>query len=164
MLFEPSVSRMTTRDFAFEFFSRETALAKPMPTAVPSLIRPVAVMSVRTPCNRLRRDVWSVVIGHCVNASPAKMVRPILSFGRPEMNSAATLLAASMRLGFRSSASIDVETSIANMMSIPSVVRWSQELRVWGRANTTTSRTKVSSRNSMGRCIMRMRQLFGAFR
>ena len=123
ILFEPSVSRITTFDFAFEFFSRDTAFANPMPTAVPSLIRPVAVMSVRTPCSRLSSDAWSVVIGHWVNASPAKMVRPMLSFGRPEMNSAATLFAASMRLGFRSSASIEVETSIAIMISMPSVVR-----------------------------------------
>ena len=39
MLFEPSVSRITTLLLAFESFSRATALAKPIPTAVPSCIK-----------------------------------------------------------------------------------------------------------------------------
>ena len=85
-------------------------------------------MSVRTLCNMLSNDVWSVVIGHCVNASPAKIVRPILSLGLPEMNSAATSLAASMRLGFKSSASMEVDTSMASMMSMPSTCLCPQEL------------------------------------
>ncbi len=164
MLFEPSVSRITTFDFAFEFFSRETALARPIPTAVPSLIRPRVMMSVRTPCSRFSSEVWSVVIGHCVKASPAKMVRPMLSFGRPEMNSAATFLAASMRFGFRSSASIEVETSIASIMSMPSVVRSLHELRVCGLASTMTSSTKASTRSSVGKWSIRIRRLLGAVR
>ena len=45
-----------------------------------------------------------MVMGHWVKDSPEKMVRPMLSFGRPAINSAATFLAASMRLGRKSSA------------------------------------------------------------
>ena len=129
-LFEPSVSSMTTLLLVFDSFNLLTALASPMPIAVPSSISPVAAMSVRTFCRRLSRLAWSVVIGHCVNDSPAKMVSPILSSGRPEINSAATSFAASIRLGLRSSASIDVDTSIASMMSMPSVVRLPHELCV----------------------------------
>ena len=147
-LLEPSVNRMTTRLLAFESFRRLTALASPIPMAVPSSISPRAAISVRTPCKRLSNDAWSVVMGHCVKASPAKMVRPILSLGRPMMNSAATCLAASMRLGRRSSASIDVDTSIANMISMPSTDWFFQEFCVCGRARISTTSTKTAIRSS----------------
>ena len=120
ILLLPSVSKITTLLFALELFRRDTEFANPIPMAVPSEMMPLAAMSVRTDCNMYNRDVWSVVIGHCVKDSPANMVRPILSLGRPAMNSAATFFAASIRLGLRSSASIEVETSIASMMSMPS--------------------------------------------
>jgi len=164
MLLLPSVRRITTLLFALESFSLDTALASPMPKAVPSWISPRAAMSVRTLCSRLSSDVWSVVIGHWVKASPAKMVRPILSLGRPEMNSAATSLAASMRLGFKSSANIEVETSIANMMSMPSTCLCPQELWVWGRARMKTMSVNTTQRSSIGALTSRTRQLFGAFR
>ena len=163
-MFEPSVSRITTFDFAFEFFRRETALAKPIPTAVPSDINPLAVMSVLTPCKRFSSEAWSVVIGHCVKASPAKIVSPMLSFGRSAMNSEATLFAASIRFGLRSSASIEVETSIASIMSMPSVVRSFHEFRVCGRAKAKTISVKAASRSSIGRLSSLIRQLFGANR
>ena len=161
-LLEPSVSRMTTRLLAFESFRRLTLLASPMPMAVPSSISPRCAMSVRTFCSRLSNEAWSVVMGHCVKASPAKMLRPMLSLGRPEINSAATCLAASRRLGFRSSANIDVLTSIASMMSIPSTVLFFHELRVCGRASTTTIMVKASIRSSICNGIRRTFQLFGA--
>ena len=87
VLLLPSVRRMTTLLLDLESFSRLTALARPIPTAVPSSMSPRAVMSVRVSCNRRNRLAWSVVIGHWVKASPAKMVRPMLSLGRPEINS-----------------------------------------------------------------------------
>ncbi len=130
ILLLPSVSKITTLLLALESFSRDTALASPMPSAVPSWMSPRAAMSVRTLCNRLSSDAWSVVIGHCVNASPAKIVRPILSLGLPEMNSAATSLAASIRFGFKSSASMEVDTSMASMMSMPSTCLCPHELWV----------------------------------
>ena len=164
MLLEPSVSRMTTLLFAFDVFSREIALASPMPMAVPSCISPRAAISVLTFCKRFSSEAWSVVIGHCVKASPAKIVRPMLSSGRPEMNSAATSLAASIRLGFRSSASMDVDTSMASMMSMPSTVLLPHELCVCGRAKMMTMSAKVTQRNSIGISRMRSRQLFGALR
>ena len=52
-----------------------------------------------------------------------------------------------MRLGFRSSASIDVDTSIASMMSIPSTVLFFHEFCVCGRASANTSSTKTATRN-----------------
>ena len=103
-----------------------------------------------------------MVMGHWVKASPAKMVSPILSSGLPLMNSVATLLAASMRLGFRSCASILVETSMASMMSIPSVVRSPQLLCVCGRARASTTSTKVSMRRKSGSQTSCWRRLFGA--
>ena len=81
-----------------------------------------------------------MVIGHCVNASPAKIVSPILSFGRELMNSLATAFAASMRLGSTSSDSILADTSRANIMLIPSTCSLSMGLLVCGRAKTTTIR------------------------
>ena len=163
MLLEPSVNKMTTLLLAFDAFSRDTALAKPIPTAVPSWISPLAAMSVRTFCNRLSSEVWSLVIGHCVKASPANIVRPILSSGLPDINSAATSLAASILLGRKSSASIEVETSIASMISIPSTDFLSHALCVCGRAKIMTIKTKVAQRNTIGRLTMRMRQLLGAY-
>ena len=120
-------------------------------------------MSVRTFCSRLMSEAWSVVMGHWVKASPAKMVNPILSSGRSAMNSAATLLAASMRLGFRSSASILVETSMASMMSMPSTVWVPHRLWVCGLAKTITTMTKVKMRNKKGSSLSLTRQLLGAY-
>ena len=119
-------------------------------------------MSVRTFCNRLSSEVWSVVMGHCVKASPAKMLRPMLSSGRPEMNSAATCLAASRRLGFRSSASILVETSMASMMSMPSIDLFFHEFWVCGRAMARTSIVKASMRSIICSGTNLCFQLFGA--
>ena len=102
-----------------------------------------------------------MVIGHWVKASPAKMARPMLSFGRPMMNSAATCLAASIRLGFRSSASIEVETSIASMMSMPSTVLLFHEFCVCGRASTSTIIVKASTLRSIESGINFTFQLLG---
>ena len=162
MLFEPSVSNITTLLLALLSLSRDTALASPMPIAVPSWMSPLAAMSVLTVCSMLSREVWSVVIGHCVNASPAKMVSPMLSFGLSAINSAATSLAASMRLGVRSSASIDVETSIASMMSIPSTCLLPHDVCVCGLAKMITASANVAHLSSTGRFISRIRQLLGA--
>ena len=133
-----------------------------MPMAVPSSINPFLAMSVLTLWSRLSSVWWSTVIGHCVNASPAKMVSPILSSGRPEINSAATSLAASslLGLGLMSMASILVDTSMASMMSMPSTERSPHELWVLGRASTTTTIVKARSLRSMGRWMSRCRQLF----
>ena len=103
-------------------------------------------------------------MGHCVNASPANIVNPMLSLGLPDMKSAATSFAASMRLGFKSSASIDVDTSMASMMSMPSTVLLPHELCVWGRARTMTISVNVMQRSSIGRFMICSRQLFGALR
>ena len=163
VLLLPSVNNITTLLLALLSLRRPTALANPIPIAVPSSINPLAAMSVLTFCKRFINDAWSVVIGHCVKASPAKIVRPILSSGRPEMNSEATLLAASIRLGLRSSANILVETSIANMMSMPSTVRCPQLLWVCGLANATTIKTNAMRRNNIGIPIRRTRRLLGAY-
>ena len=164
MLLLPSVNKMTTLLLAFESFKRLTAFANPMPTAVPSEINPRAAISVLTLCNRFISDAWSVVIGHWVKASPAKMVNPILSLGRSAMNSEATFLAASNLLGFKSSANIEVETSIASMISMPSTCLLSQELWVCGRAITMTISTNAMQRNPIGKSINLIFQLFGAWR
>ena len=160
MLLEPSVNKIITLLLAFESFNLETALANPMPTAVPSAISPLEAISVRTPCNRFNKEAWSVVIGHWVNASPANIVNPILSFALSEMNSAATFFAASILLGLRSSASIDVETSIASIISIPSTDLFPHELWVCGRTRIITIQMKVTILKKTGRCKMRILQLF----
>src|SRR5690606_41490849 len=67
------------------------------------------------------RSALSLVTGVSVKLSPAYTTRPILSDGRPLINSEATSRKASRRLGFRSLASILAETSIDNTISIPSV-------------------------------------------
>ena len=119
-------------------------------------------MSVLTFWRRLSSDVWSVVIGHCVNASPAKIVSPMLSFGLSAMNEPATAFAASRRLGFRSSASIDVDTSIESMMSMPSTVRSSHALRVCGRHRASTMSVNVAQRRAVGSHASLWRSVFGA--
>ena len=151
-LFTPSVSRITTFDLALLSFRRLTALASPIPSAVPSSIIPRCTMSQLTLWNKFNSTPWSTVSGHCVNASPAKIVRPILSFGRPLINSAATCLAASIRFGFKSSASILVDTSTASMMSIPSISVFCQLSVVCGRASTSTIITNVRIRSTNGAC------------
>ena len=93
-----------------------------------------------------------MVNGHCVKLSAAKTTRPILSFWRPLMNDAATSLAASRRFGFKSSANILVEISIAITISIPSVEEFCQLLVDCGRANTTISKAMANIRKTNGRC------------
>ena len=117
ILLLPSVRSITTLLFALPSFSLPTALANPIPMAVPSSIMPYSTL-----LKRFIRAVWSLVSGHCVKLSPANTTRPTLSFGRPEINSIATSFAASRRLGRKSSASIVPDMSSATIMSIPSVV------------------------------------------
>ena len=154
---------MTTLLFDFEFFRRDTAFASPIPIAVPSEISPWAAISVLVPFRRFCNEAWSTVIGHWVNASPAKIVRPILSFGRSAINSPATALAASIRLGFKSSASILVDTSIASMISMPSTVFSFHALRVCGRARAITMRMNAIHLSAIGTPISLTLQLTGAF-
>ena len=159
-LLAPSVSRMMTLLLALLSLRREMALASPIPMAVPSSIMPVAGSWHETLRNMLSSTAWSMVRGHCVNASPAKMVRPMLSFGRLAMNSCATALAASMRSGLRSCAHILVEMSSTIMMSIPSVWALRQEWLVCGRARTTMTSASVSIRRQNGNWTRAMRGVF----
>ena len=138
---------MITLDLALLSFSRVTALAIPIPTAVPSSIRPHFTSFIK-----FSRTAWSTVSGHCVKLSPANSVIPTLSFGRPLMNSAATSLAASKRLGFKSSANILVETSIASIISIPSISLFCQLSVVCGRDKTIIISAKAIIRNANGAC------------
>ena len=78
------------------------------------------------------------------------------------INSEATALAASMRLGLRSSASILVDTSMASIMSMPSTDLFFHELLVCGRASTITIRVNVTMRNSSWSGMSFTRQLLGA--
>lgn len=133
-LLMPSVSRMMTFDLASLSRRRLIAVASPLPMAVPSSIRPL-----RMRASSVCRVLWSVVSGLCVKASPAKTTSPSRSPTRSLMNDAATSLAAVMRSGLKSRASIEPETSIESMMSMPSV-----EVRTFcsmpcGRASATTS-------------------------
>ena len=130
--------------------------------AVPSAMIPLVWRSQVTLLNIDSKAVWSVVMGHCVKASPPKSVNPMLSFSRPAMNSKATCLAASMRLGFKSGVSILCEMSIAIMISMPSTSRSLYAVLVCGRAKMTMARTKTSIRNTKGRCTAAARKLKGA--
>ena len=162
ILFVPSVSSITTRLFALLSCSFVKDVANPIPMAVPSSISPLAAISVRTLCRSVSKVLCSTVIGHCVNASPAKIVSPILSFSRFDTNSAAVFLAASRRFGLRSCRSILVDTSMDIMISIPSTVFVSNELCICGLAMAVTIRANVSMRNTMGTCSSHILQLLGA--
>ena len=94
-------------------------------------------------------------MGHCVYASAAKTVSPILSLGRAEINSVATLLAACIRFGCKSSASILVLASIASIMSMPSTCEFFQEFLPCGRAIIIIIKAIVMSRSTNGVCIRR---------
>ena len=76
---------------------------------------------------------------------------PIRSEGRWEMNSIAMSLAALMRSGVKSRASILVETSIAKTMSMPSESIFSISLEERGRARATMIRLSAASRSTKGR-------------
>ena len=152
-LFVPSVSSIITLLLAFDSFSRDTALAIPIPIAVPSSSIPRMAMLQSIPFSRFSRAVWSMVMGHCVYASPANTVSPMLSFSLPFMNSIATLRAACTRLGLRSSASILVETSMQSIMSIPSTLVLLHELAVCGRARAHTMAVYPAMVRTKGRCV-----------
>ena len=147
LLLVPSVNKMITFDFALLSFRRVTAFATPIPTAVPSSIRPHLILWIIS-----SNTAWSTVSGHWVNVSPANRVIPILSFGRPLINSAATSLAASSLFGFKSSASILVDTSIASIISIPSISLFCHLLVLCGRANTTIIKANAMTRSINGAC------------
>ena len=152
----PSVSRITTLDFVSESFMRFTAFARPKPMAVPSSIMPNF-----TDWKRLTNTAWSVVRGHCVKLSPANTTKPIWSLGRESTNSVATALAASRRLGLRSSPSMVPEISNAIMMSIPSVDSDCQRLLNCGRAKAKDNNITNSTRNTKGTWINHTRKLLG---
>jgi hypothetical protein len=91
--------------------------AMPSPMAVPSLRAPVLV-----PAMALTSAALSVVSGISERLSPENTTRPMLSLVRWATNLEATSLAASIRLGSRSVASILLEMSSASTMSVPSMV------------------------------------------
>ena len=124
---------------------RLTAVPRPMPMAVPS-----SSMPMRMSRKRLTSTAWSVVSGHWVKLSPEKMTRPMLSLGRPAMNCVATSLAASRRLGLKSSASILPEMSMAITMSMPSVVSLWMRFDDCGRASTHITAANASIRKIIG--------------
>ena len=77
---------------------------------------------------------------------------PIRSVGRWAMNSMAISLAALIRSGLKSLASILVETSIARTMSIPSVSIFSICEEERGRAMATMISDRAAIRSAKGRC------------
>ncbi len=94
LLFVPSVKRITTLESDSLSFNLLTEVANPNPIAVPSSIIPYSISF-----SKFNSTLWSVVSGHCVKLSPAKITRPILSFFLSIINSDATLLAACSRSG-----------------------------------------------------------------
>ena len=68
------------------------------------------------------------------------------------MNSTAMSLAALMRSGVKSRASMLVDTSIANTMSMPSVSTFSVSVDERGRAMATMMRQRAAMRRMKGRC------------
>src|SRR5690606_36289229 len=114
-LLTPSVSRMITLLLALLSFNLLTEVAKPIPIAVPLSI----TLLYSSSSNARKTTALSLVTEVKVKLTPAYTTRPILSDGRPLINSAATSLNASRRFGLRSRASILAETSIARTISIP---------------------------------------------
>lgn len=139
----------------------ETALAIPIPMAVPGWIMPSFCSVQVAPLNVCTNIAWSVVSGHCVYASPPNNVKPMLSLGRLLIKFSATSLAAVMRLGNISFVAIEVEMSSANIMSIPSVSPVFHEDEVWGRAIAVTTNTKQMMRRKKGMWINLVRQVWG---
>ena len=154
----PSVSKMMTLDLVCESFMRFTAFANPKPIAVPSSIIPYS-----TDWNRLTNTAWSIVNGHCVKLSPAKTTNPIWSLGRASTKSDATCLAASRRLGFKSSANIVPDMSNAIMISMPSVDSDDQRFVSCGRASASDNKIIAATRRIKGRCSRRTRNDLGCF-
>ena len=148
LLFTPSVSRMTTLLGESLSFSRFTAVANPLPMAVPSSIMPLSIWFIR-----FTSDTWSVVMGDWVKASPAKTTRPIRSVGRPMMNFDPISLAAVSRSGVKSRASIDPEMSNAITMSIPSALTFCRSSEDWGRAMAKITRATTRLRSTKGTCL-----------
>ena len=105
---------------------------------------------------RFISTAWSVVNGHCVKLSPANTTKPMLSFGRPAMNSVATFFAASNRFGRRSSASIVPEMSRAIIMSIPSVFSLRKLFDNCGRETTIIKHVRVIILKKKGKCLNMM--------
>ena len=99
-------------------------------------------------------------MGHCVKLSPAKTTNPILSFGLPSIKSCATCLAASSLLGLKSSANIELEISIASVISIPSELIFSLLRTVCGLAKIAITRAIVQSLKKRGRWIKYSLKLF----
>ena len=146
LLFTPSVSKIITLDIASESFNRFTAVANPIPIAVPSSTIPLL-----TSWNKLISTLWSVVSGHWVKLSPAKITKPTRSFIRLLMKSIATFLEASNRSGFKSCASILPEISIAKTISIPFVVLSSQLVEDCGRAKAIIIKVTAAIFNTKGK-------------
>ena len=114
-LFSPSVSSTTTLLGVRLSRRRWTAVASPMPIAVPSSASPKS-----SPLDELTSVSWSSVSGHCVNAVPAKPTMPIRSCGRPRTNSRAVARATSRRVPPPMSLAFMLrEMSIASTMSTP---------------------------------------------
>ncbi|MNL45901.1 hypothetical protein D3C87_1685790 [compost metagenome] len=140
VVFEPSVSRITTLLVASLSLRRLTAVARPIPMAVPSSTIPLLMSP-----NKLISTSWSMVSGHCVKLSPLKITSPILSSGRFFIKSIAMFFPASSRFGFRSSASILPEISVAITISMPSVVEFCQLKADCGLARARMSAINAST-------------------
>ena len=150
VLLAPSVSNIITLLLAWLSLRCETALAMPIPMAVPGCMMPSFCSVQVAPLNVCTNMAWSVVSGHCVYASPPNSVRPMLSLGRLLIKLRATSLAAVMRLGKMSLVAIEVEMSSANMMSMPSVSPVFHEEEVCGRAIAVTTNAKQMMRRKKG--------------
>ena len=114
---------------------------------------PSSIMPLRTVPRILSSEALSVVSGLCVKLSPAKTTKPIRSFGRSAMKLAATSLAAEIRSGWKSRASMLPEMSSDSTMSIPSVVRLESLWELCGRASATTNSATAPQRNTKGICL-----------
>ena len=132
---------------ALPSLSRLSEVAMPSPMAVPSS----STFIPRLP-RYWRSCARSTVIGTPVRLSPANMTMPMLSASRPEINRAATSLAAPKRSGSKSRASIDDDTSSASTMSVPSVEVVRQLSRTCGRASIMMMQAIVASRSTIRKC------------
>ena len=131
--------------------------------AVPSSMTPFMAISHFTALSMLSTTAWSIVRGHWVKLSPAKIVSPILSFFLLFTKFAATSFAASMRLGRKSIASILVDTSVASMISIPSMLLSSQLSVDCGRASTIIIMERAITLKTKGACTKRFLKLMVSF-
>ena len=157
-----SAARRATAIASSSWFSpsvmRITARLRPSPSpendsSACSSALPMAVPCTATCEGSMRRAKafamrWSEVTGSCTLGSPANTISPTRSCRRPSKSLSRAYLVRSRRLGSKSSASIEFETSTAIIISMP-CARSSRSFDPnWGRAAARASSPTAAAKRT----------------